>query len=287
LKKNLILLLVIGCSLGSCAQRNVAIATPANLSTINIDSIPQWDTLSMELVLSLEYEGELFSTDPLQNFYVVTAQNELLKFDQSGNMLFRYSNTRLGAITWIATHDPFHIQLYYEDFQKTILLDNTLSEIESYALSDLGYYDHTGVGLSYDNQFWILDAISGQLRKINRQGEIVLASDNLFYQFKEIPRPYRIIEYKNEVICLEEETGFLRFDNFGKYIEELNIPFTKLFQLRRGHVIYYFEGKLFAYNLKFKTTSELLSVENLALKGIRVEADLLYLYDGKSIRIYQ
>lgn len=243
----------------------------------------------LTLIDSIAVAAEKISTDPLQNYYIITANQELMKYDRSGTLLFRYSNNRYGPISWIEASDPFHVQLFFEEYQRLVILDNTLSEISSFSLQEWGYYEAAAVSISYDNNLWIYDAISGELRKIDRSGNVLFSSDNLFYQIKSIPEPLRVVESKKYVVLLEKNQGFFLFDLFGKFIQKLDLPPSPNFQLRRDLLIYEQDGALNIFNLKDKSQTLLLTNQDksAAVKNIRFESNLVYQLEEKCLKIFE
>jgi len=241
------------------------------------------------LLDSMTTSATLLTTDPLQNYFLAGPRPEITKYDRSGKFLFRYSNNRYGPLTWINAPDPFNIQLFFREFQRLILLDNTLSELSSYDLQGLGYYESSAVTVSFDRNLWIFDAISGELRKLDDQGNILFASDNLFYQLDTDPEPLRLVESKKYILLLDKNQGFFLFDIFGKYLGKLDIPATTKFQLRKELLFYEENGKLHIYNLDTRSISVILFSDNLESnsKDIRLEADILYHLDEEQLRVYK
>ncbi len=259
-----------------------------NIKGVESDSLLAFYNPNLQELNRLETDAHIFSTDILQNIYLADS-SELIKYDRDGNLLYRFSNNRYGQLTWLEASDPFHTQLFYEDFQRLILLDNTLSEIANYNLQDFGYYQSSAVTLSYDNNLWIFDSITGELRKIDRLGKVLFASDNLFYQFEENPVPLRLLESKQFVLLLDKKQGFFLFDIFGKFLKRLDLPITQNIQLRRDLLIYESEGSLYLFNLKTFDTTELMP--NLypgnSIKNLRLESNLLYELTDKDLEIFE
>ncbi|MEL6988264.1 MAG: hypothetical protein AAGK97_10580, partial [Bacteroidota bacterium] len=77
-----------------------------------------------------------FAFDKLNQLYINTRQNELLKYGNVNNLEFRYSDYDLGDIEIIDVSNPLKILLYYADFQTIVFLDNNLSEIERIKLNN-------------------------------------------------------------------------------------------------------------------------------------------------------
>ena len=282
LKSSLTIILVIG-NLGLVSAQFGDTLWISQSQMIPLDSFPT--------------DAQSLSTDPLQNYFLAGPRPEVTKYNRYGKFLFRYSNNRLGPLTWMDAPNPFNIQLFFKEFQQLILLDNTLSELNTYDLIELGYYDASAVTISFDNNLWIFDAISGELRKIDDHGNILFASDNLFYQLDTDPEPLRLVESKKYILLLDKQQGFFLFDIFGKYLRQLDIPPTPRFQLRKDLLLFEENGRLNIYNLTSRSLSVLMlknegSIEENknqkpTAKDIRLESNILYQLDEKYLRIFK
>ena len=70
-----------------------------------------------------------FTTDPFRNIYAINDKEELLKFDEQGNLLFQYGTRELGPIQIVDASTPFKVIVFYEETNQLVVLDNNLSEI--------------------------------------------------------------------------------------------------------------------------------------------------------------
>jgi len=242
---------------------------------------------SLILVDSFSTKADRLYADPLGSFYLVEKNRSIEKFSASGKFLFRYSNNRLGDIGWMDTNDPFRLQLYFPEFRKLVLLDNDLSSLESYDLMALGLYDHPGVGLSYDNNFWLFDNNTGQIKKINKRGELLLESDNIFYNVKQSPSPSRVVETKKYVLLMDEHQGIFVFDQFGKYLKNLEGNIPEHFQIWKNRVVYFSNGALHFLGLDNgqKAEVELPGAEQIV--HAQFSGDQLFTLQAGKVFIYQ
>src|SRR3954471_3752167 len=89
------------------------------------------------LVIKTKFDS--FTTDNIGNIYTIK-EDELIKYLPSGKFFARYSNLRLGNITYVDATNPLKLILYYRDFQQLVFLDNQLSvNSEVVSLEKLGY----------------------------------------------------------------------------------------------------------------------------------------------------
>ncbi len=155
---------------------------------------------------------EYFTIDPLQNIYCLSSSGELTKYDPSGKVLFSWSNTTLGAVTFIDASDPFNILLFYAEQQNLVLLDRTLNERSRLDLRASEIGQAAAVALSFDNNIWIYDDYEGILVKMDEHSNILLKSDFLGLSVG-INQPVRhIFRWKDMVLVNFPEKGIAVFD---------------------------------------------------------------------------
>jgi len=123
------------------------------------------DSSSYELIKSLPIEALLITSDKLQQLYVVTSKNDLIKYNSKGEELFRYSNNTLGELKHVDVTDPFNVLLYYPEFLTVLTLNRTLNPTGEFVLFDLNVLDVQSVALSNDNNIWLYDDVSFQIKK--------------------------------------------------------------------------------------------------------------------------
>ena len=242
---------------------------------------------SLVLVDTMRTSATALYADPIGSFYLIENKRSIAKYSPLGVALFRYSNNRHGDIGWMDTTDPFHIQVYYPDFKKLILLDNDLSELESYDLFALGLYDHPGIGLSYDNNFWLFDSNTGQIKKIDKRGDLLLESDNIFYELDAAPQPSRVVETKKYVLVQDRNQGIFVFDQFAKYIKQLKIPVPELFQIRNDRLLFLADGALQIVGLNDGRRAQLPLPAADQISHVQYTGDYLYTLIPGQVNIYQ
>src|SRR4026208_887268 len=94
--------------------------------------------LTWILLTSLNVDATFLTSDYLQNAYVITSQNSLVKIDSVGNILFTYNQNRFGQLEFADATNPLKLVLSYPDYQTVVMLDNTLSEVGTISLKQLG-----------------------------------------------------------------------------------------------------------------------------------------------------
>jgi hypothetical protein len=240
------------------------------------------------LLQSLPVEARFFTTDKLQQVYLVTPGNEVVKFSPDGQELFRYSNNTLGVLAHIDATNPFHLLLYYPEYQTAITLDRTLNKLEEFNLWNLDVVDIKGIAMAGDNGLWLYDNGTYTLKKIDQHGEVLRRSDNLSLLLGTTPAPDKLVARANFIYANDPALGLLVFDLFGQYVRTLSLPGITDFQVLDQRILYQQDGQYFIYNLRSFTEKPLPLPEG---KGealqVRMERDLLYVLRGGTVVIFQ
>ncbi|MEM9823603.1 MAG: hypothetical protein AAF985_21135 [Bacteroidota bacterium] len=228
-----------------------------------------------------------FTTDQLQQCYLVTKENELIKYNDQGNLLFRFNNNRLGALAFVDATDPFNLLLYYPEFLTVIFLDRTLNPTGEYNLYDLDIIEVKALGLANDNNIWIYDDVSFRVKKINRNGTVLSESDDLSLLLGQGIQPNFIVERQNLVFVNDPEVGILQFDLFGQYVKTLEITGLREFQILDSRLIYRQEGTLYSFHLESLATQKIAFPQGQKkLEKIEIQKDRMYIQDGNQLFLY-
>ena len=190
---------------------------------------PAPDSLFLRLrpILKIERAAKFATTDPLGNFYLITPENEVQKLDSTGQVQFRFSNNRLGDITFFDASNAFNLLVFYQDFNVVQVLDRTLSESGQFNLYDAGILQPQGLTLADEKNLWVYDPDNFQLKKIDKLGATIIASQQLNLIFEETIAPTLLKEVGNEVYLMDSQNGIYVFDAFGRFLKK--DPITDLF----------------------------------------------------------
>ncbi len=242
-----------------------------------------------EAKAEIQVEASILAADKLKNVYVVNDREEILKFDNSGNQLFTYSDKRLGSIQSLDAYNPLKVLAFYRNFNVVVGLDNTLSPVARYDLAAKGFFVVPSVCLAHDNYLWIFDAQTYRLKKLNEQLKVMVESDDLTSLLEEEIEPTCLLESGNRLFLNNPKTGILVFDIYGTYINQIPLREVELQQVINDQLIYIESGQIKIYNLKTldSTVFEHGSSEQTGLQGIRLQKERLFLLTEKALKIYQ
>ncbi len=242
-------------------------------------------------IYTLQYEfataARFFTTDQLQQCYVVTPDNEVIKYSNEGKLLFRFNNNRLGELAHVDVTDPFNVLLYYTEYFTVILLDRTLSQTGEYNLYDLDVVEVRSVGLSNDHNIWIYDDVVFKVKKINRNGQKLAESDDLSMVLGQRIQPNFIMERNNWVYVNDPEIGILQFDLFGQYVRTIDLLGLDRFQVHNKQLIYQQDNQLYAFHLEALTTKSIALPQNKTGKNnIQIQKDRMYIQEGELVSLF-
>ena len=195
-------------------------------------------------------------TDNLNNLYLID-KSEIKKYNNKGELLFRYSDMQLGNIGSVDVSYPLRPLLVYPDLNYLVILDNTLSSNRG-KINLLDYNIDLGVLAcsSVQNHFWIYDAMKFALIRVDENFKQVHATGNLSQILGIDFSPTRMVEFANKLYINNPTTGILIFDNFGTYIKTIPITGLSDFQISENELIYLKNNRLIRYNTLLFETKE-------------------------------
>ncbi len=212
------------------------------------------DSSAYDLVKEIEVEARLITTDKLQQLYVVTQKNDVIKFSPEGKELFRFTNNTLGELTHIDVTNPFSVLLYYPDYLTVYTLDRTLNKTGEFNFLDLNLTSVEAVGMSNDNNVWLYDEVLYKIKKVNRSGEVLRESENLTTQFGLEIQPDFILERENILYVNDPTVGVVVFDIYGQYIKTIDLKNLTSFQIIDNQLIYQDQDQLKSFHLQSLAT---------------------------------
>lgn len=191
-----------------------------------------------------------FTTDNLGNVFTVK-EDELNKYLISGKLFARYSNLKLGSISFVDATNPLKLLLYYRDFQQIVFLDNQLTtNSEPISLEALGFEQTDLVCASANNSFWIYNKQNNDLIRFNEVSKKVASTGNLKQILKTDLKPNFMREHNGYLFLNSPETGIYVFDIFGTFSRVISIKNLKQFEVNED-IIYYQKDSLYcSYNYK-------------------------------------
>lgn len=220
--------------------------------------------------------------DNLQNIFILTIDDRILRYNSDLELKFEYRNGSIGDIVSIDATNPQKIICFVADFNRILVLDNTLAEIEMLDLSTTEYLDVTAVARSNDNKLWLFDPVNQVLVKIDNLGEEVFKSNRLSdYNLGEV-NPTIIQEKDNKVAVVDEELGILIFDNFGQFLKL--VPETDLdhIQMFGDYIFFSQHGEFYQYHLALYEKQSF-EIDGDGFSKFKLTKEYVYLFGAEGL----
>jgi hypothetical protein len=240
------------------------------------------------LLFTIDAQAKNFTTDKLQNIYLLTPDNEVVKYTPQGQEQFRYPNKTLGNASCLDATNPFHLLLFFPDYQNVLTLDRTLNPTGQFNLLQFGLFQVNAVGMASDGRLWVFDEVDFRLKKFESDGTLVTEGNDLSLVLGKTIRPNFLVEKDQLVYLNDPKVGILVFDVFGQYQKTLPIQALTEFQVFEDQLIYFKEGKLYSFHLKALLESVIRLPEGARRDDkVKVQKDRLYLLGENSLRVFK
>lgn len=229
-----------------------------------------------------------FTTDALEQVYLVNTQNEVVKWTATEGVKARFAVKQWGEVTSIDATNPFLVLVYFADFQYIVLLDRNLNLLTALALFDLGVVAPSAVGISAQNDIWIFDAATAELKKLTTQNQV-------FEVQQTIPMPLlrgvtisQIVLEDNQLFLLSPEQGIYVFDIFGNLLQKIDIKTIQYFQVIDKQLIYCDSlHKYWSYHQPTFTTKEIILPPALQQNTLlRIGRNRIFALQGERVNIF-
>ena len=222
-------------------------------------SSAQFDT-SVKLQQQNFIEGSYtnFYIDNLNNIYLLNKNNQLKKLNDKGDSV-SVSNAlrKFGDIYSVDVSNPLKIIVYYKDFSSIIILDRFLSTLNTIDLRKYGILQSQAVAQSYDNNYWVFDAVENKLKKIDDNGNILLQTPDFRTIFTESFSPEKIIDNNGFVYLYDTKKGWLIFDYYGAFKQNIPQPNLKNIQVIKND-LYGFDSMQNIHRYNIQTFKEII-----------------------------
>lgn len=208
-----------------------------------------------EQVTEIKVKGDFIRSDELGNVFLVD-DNQLVKYSSAGKKLHSYTNLYSGDITFVDTHDPFKILVYYRAFGQVEFLDHTLSLASSTIdLNMLGLSLATLVCASYQGAFWVYDPMNFELVRINAGLEVSERTGNLVQATGLSPEPNFMLERDNFLYLNDPGIGIMMFDKYGTFYKTIPVKGLSSFQVFNKRIIYTRGEEIFIFDTQLNERS--------------------------------
>ncbi|MFB9053387.1 hypothetical protein ACFFVB_09895 [Formosa undariae] len=218
--------------------------------------------------------SSFIDADALETTYYIN-RNEFSK--QTTEQTLHYTNLQLGTIHTVNTFNPLRLNLFYQNFNTIIILDNRLAEIFKIDFNTIApYRNPSHISTGYDTTLWLFNDNTQQLELFDYKTNTLRASTT--------PINSEVLDItSNYNWCwLLTKAYIYQFNYVGSLIQKIkNEGFTKLDESNENLVL---QKKDELFYLK-KGTTHFVKIElpDLLIKQFLLTNETLYIYDLKTL----
>lgn len=246
---------------------------------ISISVFAQNDVqLQLQDSVALEAKS-IFGVDTFGTLYYTTEDNTFNK--KTKDTTITYTNFQLSEITTANAFNPLKINLFYQDFNTVVILDNRLAEVFKIDFNTTQPYKNVSfVSTGFDNTLWIFNQDLQQLELFDYKSNTV--------RLKTVPIQSEILDLKSDYNnCYMLTENFLYVYNyFGSLISKHpNTGYTSM-AFSKAHLVLQKDNGL---DILSKNSEEIKPIldSNLLISQFLVTNETLYIYHGEILRQYQ
>lgn len=215
---------------------------------LNSICFAQKDT-SLRLIKSISIEASEIAIDNLDNFYILTNNDQLKKYNAGGDSIAVYNDVRrFGKLYSFDVSNPLKVLLFYKDFSTVVLLDRQLSFRNAVDLRNQNITQASTASISYDNNIWVFDAVDNKLKKLDENGALLLETVDFRTIFSENFVPQKIIDKDNSVYLYDSSFGVIQFDYYGSFQKKHALPNWKNISIYKNNIVGFYNNGIAVYN---------------------------------------
>lgn len=221
----------------------------------------------------------IFGVDTFGTLYYTTDDNTFNK--KTKDTTITYTNYQLNEITTANAFNPLKINLFYQDFNTVVILDNRLAEVFKIDFNTTQPYKNVSfVSTGFDNTIWIFNQDLQQLELYDYKTNTM--------RLKTVPIQSKVLDLKSDYnnCYLLTEDYLYSYNYFGSLIaKHPNSGFESL-AFSKAHLVLKKENNLF---LLSKNSDEIkpITPTNLLINQFLVTNETLYIYHDEILRQYQ
>ena len=243
-------------------------------------------TIIFSLIASLQLNSRYITSDKINNFYTITGDNELTKYDSTGKKLYSYDAYQYGKLQAVDASNPLEIICLYPDYFTVVMLDNSLSVINSFNLSIAGISQVSAACSSNDGYLWVWDSQEQKLKKLDNLLNVKRQSQDAITLFGQAIYPNFMVERNNFVYMNVPSMGVLVFDIFGTY--SLTVPLKNLsnFQIINDKIYYTRNDSLSTFQLKTDAVQHIALPDTGVIQQVSIQQGRLFILKKNQVILY-
>jgi len=243
-------------------------------------------TIILTFIASLQTGSRYITSDKIDNFYTITGDNELAKYDSTGKKLYTYDAYEYGKLQSVDATNPLQIVCLYPDYFTVVLLDNTLTVINSYNLSVAGILQVSSACSSNDGYLWVWDSQAQELKKLDNLLNVQRQSQDAITLLGQAIYPNFMVERNNFVYVNVPSMGVLIFDIFGTYSSTIPIKNLKNFEVINDKIYYSRNDSLNTFQLKTEAVEHIALPDSGTIQQVSIQRGRIFVLKKNEVILY-
>jgi hypothetical protein len=247
----------------------------------------QTDT-AFRAVRSIQRDIVAFTVDNLDNIYLLSSTNQILKLNERGDSVAIFNDVKkYGKATLVDVSNPLKVLVYYRDFATIVVLDRFLTIRNTIDLRRQNILQVRAIGQSYDNKIWVYDELENKLKKIDEEGKMLQETPDFRQLFGEAPVPQKIFDQDQFVYLYDSTKGVFVFDYYGALKNKIQISGWKNFKVSNKYIFGSTNNRLYRYNISTFRTEEWRMPDEIANSlSFNFTSSRLYALKNNRVEIY-
>ncbi|MEW4923998.1 hypothetical protein [Algibacter sp. 2305UL17-15] len=218
----------------------------------------------------------------IDNFGTIfyTKLNTIYKKNKSETI--SYNNLQLGELTSANSFNPLKINLFYQELNTAIILDNRLAEIFKIDFSSINNYknvSHTSTG--FDNTIWIFNQDTQRLEVFDYKTKTTKAQT-----LKPIDSPILDLKSNYNYSYLLTKEELIIYNYFGSVVKKIkNDGYTKL--VENNESLFLLKDNNLFYLGKDSKDIIPIKTDNILIQQFFVINETLYIYNDETLQEFQ
>lgn len=193
-----------------------------------------------------------------------------------------YNNLQLGKLTSVNSFNPLKINVFYQELNTVIILDNRLAEIFKIDFNTIDNYKNVShISTGYDNTIWLFNQDTQLLEVFDYKTRSTKAQT-----FKPIDSPILDLESNYNYAYLLTEHELLVYNYFGSSVKTLkNEGYTEIAEVNEH--LYLKKGDKLFYLAEDSKTIIPVKTNNILISQFFVTNETLYIYNDETLQEFQ
>ncbi len=218
----------------------------------------------------------------IDNFGTIFYTKENTIYKKNKDTAISYNNLQLGKLTSVNSFNPLKINLFYQELNSAIILDNRLAEIFKIDFNGINTYRNVShISTGYDNTIWLFNQDTQLLEVFDYKTRTTKAQT-----LKPIDSPILDLKSNYNYAYLLTEEELLIYNYFGSLVRKMkNDGYTSLEENNEA-VFLNKEQNLFYLGREEKQPIPLLT-NNILIPQFFVTNETLYIYNFETLQEFR